>query len=81
MPKFTAGELKVMQLLWQHGELKPAELQELYPEPIKNDSRQEGPCHEEESRKGVSLQSQDSSATRLFDHAGRPCRHVLCWLR
>jgi len=36
MPKFTAGELKVMQLLWQHGELKPAELQELYPEPIKN---------------------------------------------
>jgi predicted transcriptional regulator len=36
MSRFTAGELRVMQLLWEHGELKPAELQELYPEPIKN---------------------------------------------
>lgn len=36
MPKFTDGELKVMRLLWEHGELKPAELQEHYPEPIKN---------------------------------------------
>lgn len=36
MPRFTAGELKVMRLLWAHGELKPAELQERYPEPIKN---------------------------------------------
>jgi predicted transcriptional regulator len=36
MPKFTDGELKVMRLLWEHGELKPAELQEHFPEPIKN---------------------------------------------
>ncbi len=36
MPRFTPGELKVMRLLWEHGELKPAELQELFPEPIKN---------------------------------------------
>jgi BlaI family transcriptional regulator, penicillinase repressor len=36
MPRFTPGELRVMQLLWTHGELKPAELQRLYPEPIKN---------------------------------------------
>ena len=36
MARFTAGELRVMQLLWEHGELKPAELQALYPEPIKN---------------------------------------------
>lgn len=36
MAKFTAGELKVMQLLWEHGEMKPAEIQDLYPEPIKN---------------------------------------------
>lgn len=36
MPRFTAGELRVMQLLWEHGELKPADLQRLYPEPIKN---------------------------------------------
>ncbi len=36
MPRFTAGELKVMRLLWEHGELKPAELQERFSEPIKN---------------------------------------------
>ena len=36
MPRFTPGELKVMRLLWEHGELKPAELQGRFPEPIKN---------------------------------------------
>lgn len=36
MPRFTPGELKVMRLLWELGELKPAELQEQFPEPIKN---------------------------------------------
>jgi predicted transcriptional regulator len=36
MPRFTDGELKVMRLLWEHGELKPAELQARFPEPIKN---------------------------------------------
>src|SRR5262245_1939606 len=36
MSKFTPGELNVMQLLWEHGELKPSQLQRLYPEPIKN---------------------------------------------
>jgi BlaI family transcriptional regulator, penicillinase repressor len=36
MPRFTPGELKVMRILWEHGELKPAELQERFPEPIKN---------------------------------------------
>jgi len=36
MARFTAGELKVMQLLWEHGELKPGELQARFPEPIKN---------------------------------------------
>lgn len=36
MSRFTTGELKVMRLLWEHGELKPAELQERFPEPIKN---------------------------------------------
>jgi BlaI family penicillinase repressor len=36
MPRFTPGELKVMRLLWEHGELKPSELQGRFPEPIKN---------------------------------------------
>lgn len=36
MPRFTPGELNVMRLLWAHGEMKPAEIQQLYPEPIKN---------------------------------------------
>ncbi len=34
--RLTGGELKVMQVLWKHGELKPAQIQELFPEPIKN---------------------------------------------
>ena len=36
MPQLTPGELRVMKLLWEHGELKPSELQERFPEPIKN---------------------------------------------
>ena len=36
MPRFTPGELHVMQLLWEHGEMKPSEIHDLYPEPIKN---------------------------------------------
>ena len=36
MSQFTPGELAVMRILWKHGELKPGEVQELFPEPIKN---------------------------------------------
>ncbi len=36
MPRFTPGELKVMRLLWERGEMKPAELQAHFPEEIKN---------------------------------------------
>ncbi len=36
MSPFTPGELSVMQILWEHGELKPAEVQRHFPEPIKN---------------------------------------------
>ena len=36
MSKFTPAELRVMRLLWEHGEMKPAEVQERHPEPIKN---------------------------------------------
>jgi BlaI family transcriptional regulator, penicillinase repressor len=36
MPRFTAGELEVMQILWKHGEMKPAEIQERFARPIKN---------------------------------------------
>jgi predicted transcriptional regulator len=36
MPRFTPGELQVMRLLWEHGEMKPSEIHRLYPEPIKN---------------------------------------------
>ncbi len=36
MPPFTPGELAVMRLLWEHGEMKPADLQRRFPEPIKN---------------------------------------------
>jgi BlaI family transcriptional regulator, penicillinase repressor len=36
MRQFTAGEFEVMRILWEHGELKPAEIQERFPRPIKN---------------------------------------------
>jgi BlaI family transcriptional regulator, penicillinase repressor len=36
MAQFTAGEMEVMRILWEHGELKPAEIQRLFPRPIKN---------------------------------------------
>lgn len=36
MSRFTPGELKVMRILWVHGELKPSEIQGRFPEPIKN---------------------------------------------
>ena len=34
--KLTAGELEVMKVLWEHGELKPGAIQEHYIRPIKN---------------------------------------------
>jgi predicted transcriptional regulator len=36
MSRFTPGELKVMRILWVHGQLKPSEIQERFLEPIKN---------------------------------------------
>jgi predicted transcriptional regulator len=36
MANFTPGELAVMQLLWEHGELKPADIQRHFPWKIKN---------------------------------------------
>ncbi len=36
MPTFTAGELEVMRILWKHGELKPAEIQQHFHREIKN---------------------------------------------
>ncbi|QEG33603.1 BlaI/MecI/CopY family transcriptional regulator [Bythopirellula goksoeyrii] len=36
MPSFTPGELAVMRILWEQGELKPSEVQQRFPEPIKN---------------------------------------------
>jgi predicted transcriptional regulator len=32
----TRGELDVIRILWEHGELKPAEIQKHFPRPIKN---------------------------------------------
>jgi BlaI family penicillinase repressor len=36
MSRFTPGEFEVMRILWEHGELKPAEIQKHCPRPIKN---------------------------------------------
>ncbi len=36
MKRLTDGELEVMQVLWRHGSLKPAEIQAHFPRPIQN---------------------------------------------
>ena len=36
MATFTTGELEVMQVLWEHGEMKPADIQKRFPRPIRN---------------------------------------------
>lgn len=36
MANLTPAETEVMQILWEHGELKPAEIEEKYHQPIKN---------------------------------------------
>ena len=38
MPRFTEGELEVMRILWEHGELKPAEILDRFPRDIANPS-------------------------------------------
>jgi len=36
MPRFTEPELHIMRILWEHGEMKPAEIQDKFPREIKN---------------------------------------------
>ena len=36
MAQFTPGELEVMQVLWEHGTLKPGDIQTNFPRPIRN---------------------------------------------
>ena len=38
MPRFTQGELEIMRILWERGELKPAEIHAHFPRKIKNPS-------------------------------------------
>ena len=38
MPRLTEGELEIMRILWEHGELKPAEIHAHFPRNIKNAS-------------------------------------------
>jgi BlaI family penicillinase repressor len=36
MSRFTQGELEVMRILWEEGDMKPPEIQEKFSRPIKN---------------------------------------------
>jgi BlaI family transcriptional regulator, penicillinase repressor len=38
MPRFTQGELEIMRILWDQGELKPAEIHAQFPRKITNPS-------------------------------------------
>ena len=79
MPPLTPGELKVMRLLWEHGEMKPADLQGRFPEPIKNPALrfylttlvEKGHVTCPEGREGVLLQAGDATALGVpFDAWG-----------
>jgi predicted transcriptional regulator len=36
MADFTDAELEVIQVLWEHGELNPQQIEEKFPRPVKN---------------------------------------------
>ncbi len=36
MARLTEGEMEVMQVLWEHGSLKPSEIQQRFSRPISN---------------------------------------------
>ncbi len=36
MTQFTDGEIEVMQVLWEHGEMKPADIEQRFPREISN---------------------------------------------
>lgn len=38
MVSFSAGELEVIQVLWTHGALKPAQIQEHFGRPVRNET-------------------------------------------
>jgi BlaI family transcriptional regulator, penicillinase repressor len=38
MTRFTRGELEIMRILWEHGELKPADILAKFPRDIANPS-------------------------------------------
>jgi BlaI family transcriptional regulator, penicillinase repressor len=38
MPRFTQGELEVMRIIWDYGELKPADIHSRFPRKITNPS-------------------------------------------
>ena len=80
MPRFTPGELKVMRLLWEHGEMKPADLQKAgFPEPIKNpaapllsdNTPRERTRHAAACRQGILLQACHAVPICLSVHARR----------
>ncbi len=36
MESFTPSELEIMKVLWEHGSLKPSEIEDHYPRPVGN---------------------------------------------
>ena len=79
MSRFTSGEIKVMRILWEHGELKLAELQAQFPEPIKNPALrsylttlvEKRPCDPASRGKGLLLQGRDPIAVGVSNDARR----------
>ena len=87
MPEFTKGELEVMRILWEHGELKPGEILELFPWKITNSSLRsylailldKGHVKRRRVGEGVFLQGEDSARVDLSEHGRRSGAGLLRW--
>ena len=85
MAHFTAGEMEVMRILWEHGELKPAEIQGAFSPPdqerrpavVSDDPGRKRPSDAAGQGQGVLLPPQDETRIDVSLHARRPGQHLL----
>ncbi len=79
MKSFTPGELEVMQVLWRHGSLKPAEILEHLDRPLTNPAlrsvlrvlMEKGHVTRQKKGKAYFYRSKNSAPTAFRKMAGR----------
>jgi len=85
LKKFTSGELEVMQVLWEHGSLKPAAIQERFPRTIRNGALRSvllvllEKGHVTRKKDGIAFYYKAKTPQqRTFKHLVRNLRDVFC---